>query len=734
MEEACKTHNFIQKKQTAQQTVKQIRNQAISQNINHETNKRSATMSYEAKFNGWDKLTIYDLIISYRKAKADCFFENTFPTAIKFAEYEQSLLKNLDKLLKKIKKESGFSSNEELLGKHRLIPKKLSTEKKTDGQENGHVHFSKPEPAVENLFKNKNVTAEFRIVGDFPVESHIISALWINMIGHKFDEKLDKCCYGARLKRKRNEDQLNPENEKTFNISAIGSFNPYFEPYKKWRNDGLKAIRDELEKDKEVIAVSLDLKGYYHFIDPTSLVNGAFIKSLNLKLSDKELDFTKQLTDFLKRWSDKASQFGKLVTGKNTDINGGLVIGLTCSRVISNVLLHNWDRKIIEKITPIHYGRYVDDMFLVMRDTSTIKNSQDLMQFLQARIGKKNIFQDQKDHKLWGIQQGKSIQGNTKICLQSNKQKLFILQGRAGLDLLDSIEKEIYELSSEHRLMPSPDQLEHSTAAKVLSAAGSGGESADTLRRADGLTVRRLGWSLQLRHVETLAQDLPPNQWKEQREEFYQFAHNHILRADNLFSHFSYLPRLLGFAISMNEWKHAENIAIKSYQAIDNLASEIHHNKKVRINGCDTKTHKKLWSYIKGTLTWLFVDAATRYYDPINHKGNKSKNNKRLTDLFLNQIISSLTDFSEILGLQFDVADFHSKAPLVALSDLAREPYKSILNRKSAEKLVAHRSSENDNKILELLDESGLIEKEVFDRFIKSTKKPDYATYQKNKE
>ena len=38
--------------------------------------------------------------------------------------------------------------------------------------------------------------------------------------------------------------------------------------------------------------------------------------------------------------------------------------------------------------------------------------------------------------------------------------KIIILQGRAGLDLLDSIEKEIYELSSEHRLMPSPDQLE----------------------------------------------------------------------------------------------------------------------------------------------------------------------------------------------------------------------------------------------------------------------------------
>ncbi len=37
-------------------------------------------MSYQAQFEGWDSLNIEDLLIAYRKAKADCFFENTFPT------------------------------------------------------------------------------------------------------------------------------------------------------------------------------------------------------------------------------------------------------------------------------------------------------------------------------------------------------------------------------------------------------------------------------------------------------------------------------------------------------------------------------------------------------------------------------------------------------------------------------------------------------------------------------
>ena len=685
-------------------------------------------MPHKAEFSGWESLTIEDLLVAYRKAKADCFFENTFPTAIKFAEYEQDLLANLKGLLKLLQKADGFAKNNELLGDFRLLPKKLSTERKSDSGDNGHVHFSKPDRAVESLFKNYNVVPEFRIVGDFPVNTHIISALWINMIGHKFDAKFDESCYGARLKRIRNDELFVEDNEKPFHISSIGSFVPYFQPYQKWRNDGLKTIRDELEKEHDIIAVSLDLKSYYHFIDPLITSAPALVEALDLKLSDEEKSFTDQLSRFLNAWGDGATKFGKSVGGKKAKISGGLVIGLTCSRVISNALLHKWDRLVIEKLSPIHYGRYVDDMFLVLRDTGKISNSQDFMLLLQERMGEKCISQSPKASNVWEINQGDEVQGNSKISLQSDKQKLFILQGRAGLDLLDSIEKDIYELSSEHRLMPSPDQLEHSTAAKVLSAAGSVGENADTLRRADGLTIRRLGWSLQLRHVETLARDLPPNQWKEQREEFYQFAHNHILRADNLFAHFNYLPRLLGFAISMNEWEQAEQIAVKSYQAIDILATEVGRGKKVRINGCDAKVLKDLWGYIKGTLTWLFIDAATRYHDPSKlFLGEKSNKKKRLADLFLNQIVEALTDFEDLLNLRFDVADFEKKAPLVASADLAKEPYKFILNSQSAEKLVGKRDTKKEKQILKLLGNAEFLDVEIFEKFINSTRKTRLA-------
>ena len=692
-------------------------------------------MSYEAKFSGWSHLTVDDLIIAYRKAKADCFFENTFPTASKFAKYEQNLQLNLEKLLKDIKRDKGFSKDEKYLGEFRIIPKKLTATPKPDSCD-GHVHFSSPTRAFKHLTTNKVLKPEFRIIGDFPVESHIISALWINTIGHKFDACLSESCYGARLKRISKDDELDKNAQKSFHISSIGSFVPYFQPYQKWRNDGMQAIRGELEKERNIIAVSLDLKSYYHLIDPSFISSNSLHSTLGVELSKDELVFTDELAKFLDSWSLKAKIFVKSTIHGKLDIAGGLVIGLTASRIISNVLLHSWDCLIQKKLAPIHYGRYVDDMFLVMHDTGTITNSSDLMAFLKERLGDKTIFQDQpvksktttKSKKiakllLWNIQQGKLIQGKTQIKLQADKQKLFLLQGRSGLDLLDSIEREISMLSSEHRLMPSPDQLEESTAAKVLSAAGGVGEHADTLRRADGLTIRRLSWSLQLRHVETLAKDLPSYEWAVQREEFYQFAFNHILRPDSLFEHFSYLPRLLGFAISMNEWQQAEQIVYRAYDSIAKLEQEVPRSKLVIINGIEVKSGGQLWRYVKGTLAWHFVDAATRYYDPDKlFTDNVSRKEKRLATLFLEGILGELAGFEDILDFELGSEDFHKEAPLVAMADLASEPYKRILKSKSAQNILKKQDSKKEASILKVLESTELIDIEALKEFRRSTK------------
>lgn len=641
-------------------------------------------MKFQQVFKGWDQLTVEDLVLAYRKAKADCFFENAFPTAINFAVYEINLIRNLEKLLIHLKINQGLGSLDEFLGPCRVVPKKLGYKAKS-GSENGHTHFSNPKKAFEHLCKHNDLTAELRVIGDFPVETHLLSALWINMVGHKFDACLDeKDIYGSRLKRVRSDD-LNKDAPKVFHLTAVGSFEPYFQPYQKWRNDGLTAIRTELEQDRKVIAVSLDLKSYYHLIDPTFFSEPEFQHEIGLKgdskLTDAEQLFTLEISRLLVAWSEKAEKFSIEIQAEGGQaINGGLAIGLTASRVISNLLLHKWDKLIRENLTPVHYGRYVDDMFLVMLDGGTVSDTSSFMSFMRKRLP--NVVnkvmshedsKDQTDDKSWQIDLGKNYQKNSKIQLQANKQKLFLLDGKAGLDLIESIEKEIVELSSERRLMPTPDQLERTTAAKVLSAAGDIAENADTLRRADGLTIHRLSWALQLSHVETLARDLPSNEWKVERDDFYEFAHNHVLRPDRIFAHYQYLPRLLSFAISLQDWQEAEKIVNASFSALETLARE--NGQFITINGIESCTQSsKIWAKIKESLVRSFVDSATKSF-PQNSKPHIKAT--RLARIFSDLLWSQLVwdDLTDIL-LTYD--SFIEIAPLLASSDLGKIPYKNL--------------------------------------------------------
>ena len=69
----------------------------------------------------------------------------------------------------------------------------------------------------------------------------VFSTLWLFKVGYKYDAKLGDCAYGNRLRRNDNGD-LNPY--------SLGSFRPYLEPFRGWRDKGLSEMRSSLEKGK----------------------------------------------------------------------------------------------------------------------------------------------------------------------------------------------------------------------------------------------------------------------------------------------------------------------------------------------------------------------------------------------------------------------------------------------------------------------------------------------------
>ncbi len=681
-------------------------------------------MAYSPNFTDWKSLTISDLLVAYRKAKADCFFENSFPTAVRFAEFEEDLIENLESLLGLLHA-GRFQDHDHLLGDCRLVPKKLSI---TTKSENGHAHFSDPNRSFDQMRNASTLVPEFRIVGDFPVETHIISALWINLIGRKFDACLGDSCFGSRLRRVRSEEELDEDAPRPFHITAHTSFEAYFQPYQRWRREGLNAIRHELDQKRRVIAVSLDLKSYYHNVDPSFFAKDDFQELVGLTgaeaLKEAEKEFTSQLAGLLTAWSRRAKEFAEQLGDipLNSSFFGGLVIGLTATRIISNVLLHRWDVLVKERLTPIYYGRYVDDMFLVLHDPGTIDGIDAFMQLLSSRFGEK-ILHEGEEKGIWEIQLGSEVQGNSRLQLQAAKQRLFVLEGKGGSDLLDSIEQEITNLSSERRLMPSPDQLDQSTAARVLTATRNASDQADTLRRADGLTIRRLGWSTQLRQVETLARDLPARSWERSRAEFYEFAYQHILRPDRIFEHYSYLPRLLGFAIALNEWVHADRIVNHSMKALENLESAC-LSKEVMINGANATGNARLWQFARSSLTWAFIDAAAKSYPPaLLFSGKQTRRIQKLAQLFMAQLWQELHTLEELVHFDLNSGNFHKKAPLLAVSDLARTPYHRLLEDSEADGLLKLFNKRQEAKLLKRFEDAKLLDVGALKEFLKVTKK-----------
>lgn len=656
--------------------------------------------------NSWNDIGMKDLFYAFRKAKADCFFENSICISEEFAKYENTLADNLRCVLNRLHENDLRNLLEENLGDLHIVSKKLSINEKTKEvqqhskiKSDGHIYFSSSQRAFENLFNNYDLVPEMRMIGNFPVTMHILSALWINKVGHKFDAALSQSSYGSRLRRYRPEPGGIKGALGDYHLNALGSFQPYFEPYKKWRNRGLQAIRTELENENAVIAISMDLTSYYHNIDPSFMKDVSFLNKFNIRLTDWELNFTIAFHTALKKWSEmvteKMHNYG-CPKEKNT---GGLPIGLSISRILSNALLIGLDRDIEQGLTPIYYGRYVDDIFLVIKDPLTLNNTNDLFDFFAKRTESFPKASKIKDGEVF-LKLSGGYQKKTQLLLHKTKQKAFFLQGQGGLDLLSNIESQIRSVSSERRLMPSPDKLESMASAKVLTAAGQSSEEADTLRRADGLAVRRLSWSIQLRSVEILAKDLRSQDWKKERYQFYEFSHSHILRPDKILNHLDYLPRLLSLTVALNDWDAAHRLLIATMGSIEELKRKI--TSSIKINGeLANKNISHVWdALIKTTyfyakdalLRSLSWDSSTRHMQPLTLMAKK---------------------VCERVGLDVDVDNISELALMLRESDWSKIAYKVHLNRHAlqqrnitADEAYLYGFYEYENDLVNFLEES----------------------------
>lgn len=513
--------------------------------------------------------SLHDLGLAYRKAKVDLYYSSC-ASLDAIADYEESLHANLSKLLEKLQgDDESWVTQPEFIGGWTLAAKSVNMDcwEQHRKQHGNGLIFSSPAEEWDHVCallaesdKPQKPKAEFRVMAQCSLDFHVLSTLWMLEVGHLFDGKLTKCAYGNRLRR--------TQDGKGINALSLGCFRPYLKPFRDWRDKGIAAMRSALEADKKIVALTADVSSFYHELNPGFMLDPAFmVEVMGLELTADQAKLHGLFIQALLAWAAA------------TPLKKGLPVGLPASAVVANVALAELDRIVEQQLVPLYYGRYVDDILLVMEDGAHFRSATELWEWVFARCSDKLSWADQ-EHKQISFQP--AYLSDSQIRFANAKNKVFILAGEPGKTLVDAIAHQIHERASEWRAMPRLPRLASHVGTDLLAATQSDGEAADNLRKADALTMRRAGFAIKLRDFEAYERDLDPDAWQEHRRAFFRAFVQHVLVLPQFFDLAIYLPRVIRLATACEDFE----ALCKILRALEKLCIQLAEHCELGIKAC----------------------------------------------------------------------------------------------------------------------------------------------------
>ena len=321
---------------------------------------------------------------------------------------------------------------------------------------------------------------------DLPIEGHIISVLWILRCGYILDDKLYHHCYSNRLNR----NILNKSKNQDYLDSSTFLFYPYFKNYESWRDNALDEVQNILNKKQNSIMISLDIKDYFYSsrinfnqlfddmkeakkrLDKKKVVE---IKSLS-NLDNKNINFTlnKFVKDVFRTFHEKFSFKNDNETSDDTYM---IPLGFLPSLIIANWNLQGFDQAILENIHPNYYGRYVDDILIVLpshkkSDSHGIQHIEELdlekiiLKYLTPYGDPKNSIirinrvESNEDIKYYGLNNLPILSLNSdekyyyeNFRIQTEKFRVYLFNHKNSKAMINKFRKEIKINSSEFKLL-----------------------------------------------------------------------------------------------------------------------------------------------------------------------------------------------------------------------------------------------------------------------------------------
>ena len=269
---------------------------------------------------------------------------------------------------------------------------------------------------------------------DMPIELYILETLWTVLIGKLLLDKgiMTDCSYGNCI----NEDVLYNKQEdflSSINFEKNNLFKIYFPQYCKWKNDTIKAIEFYNHKKRSQLLVSLDIKGFYYSIFWKFDILENLIGENDIYANI--LFLTEIIQRIFEKYTYKIGEY-RNISQKVENKEYVLPIGMFSSMLLSNLYLSKFDIEMINNKNVLHYGRYVDDMLLVLEATDEEKNINEKTVIEEYLIKKNKIL----SHKCDDIY---ILNGFSSLQIQKQKVKIFYLDKINSKSLIIQLKKTI---------------------------------------------------------------------------------------------------------------------------------------------------------------------------------------------------------------------------------------------------------------------------------------------------
>lgn len=300
---------------------------------------------------------------------------------------------------------------------------------------------------------NTNASDETKVKSHYfyinaPIEIHIISVIWLMRAGFLLQKKMRKSPHGYKLILNDDESGI---------VDGIRLFGFYVHEYKAWRDGATEAALEVVKKkDKNAFIIGLDIKNCFHSID------------LSFEKMKKDLPIDADSEGLTRIIESVHSTYSSLMASVETKIRTNqliIPIGLPSSGVIANWHLNALDESILSRVNPEYYGRYVDDLLMVISDFGLKKSAAESVDALLERyFVDTKILRTKEDP---GKSESEKITYDilpeeyaSSLQLQTEKIATFYFDAGQPTSILDKFKAEIKKSSSEFNYLPEDDDAD----------------------------------------------------------------------------------------------------------------------------------------------------------------------------------------------------------------------------------------------------------------------------------